>query len=250
MQAIIMLEQIKITQDQIFHQAKLSGQISTLVKAITATEIIKTTAQEKQIETTPEELQKAADTFRVANQLTSADETWKWLEKQNLALEEFEEIIYNRVLRSKLMSHLFADQVESYFFEHKLDHTEAAIYEIVLDDEDLAMELFYAIQENEVSFSDVAHQYIEETEQRRRGGYRGVLNRKQLSPEKSASVFATKPPQLLKPVVTSKGVSLIFVEEIIEPELTENVRQKILLELFDQWIQSKLEKTERLLDAN
>lgn len=249
MQVIIMLEQIKITQDQIFHQAKLSGQIPNFVKAITETEIINATAQEKQIETTPEELQKAADTFRAANQLTSADETWKWLDNRGLTIEDFEEMIHNSVLRAKLAYHLFADQVESYFFENKINYTTAVIYEICVDDEDLAMELFYAVQENEVSFSEVAHQYIEETEQRRRGGYRGVLNRKQLSPEKSAAVFAANPPQLLKPVVTSKGVYLIFVEEIIDPELTENVRQKILLELFDQWLQSKLEKTETLLSG-
>jgi hypothetical protein len=47
------------------------------------------------------------------------------------------------------------------------------MYEIVLDDEDLAMELFYGIQEGEMSFYEVAHQYIQDMELRRKGGYRG-----------------------------------------------------------------------------
>ncbi|MDR9404373.1 MAG: peptidylprolyl isomerase [Halothece sp. Uz-M2-17] len=239
-----MLEQIKITQDQIFHQAKLSGQIPNVVKAITETEIINATAQEKQIETTPEELQKAADTFRAANQLTSADETWKWLDNRGLTIEDFEEMIHNSVLRAKLASHLFADQVESYFFENKINYTTAIIYEICVEDEDLAMELFYAIQEGEANFHELAHQYVPDPEQRRQGGYRGVVNRKQLNPELSAPIFAANPPQVLKPILTSTGAHLIFVEELIEPELSQQLSQKILSDLLTQWLNSQLEKIE------
>jgi len=33
---------------------------------------------------------------------------------------------------------------------------------VVLNDEDLAMELFYALQEGEISFPEVAYQYIQD----------------------------------------------------------------------------------------
>lgn len=245
-----MLDQIKITQDQIFHQVKLSGQVPSLVRSITENEIIKATAKEKQIEATAEELQKAADTFRAANQLTSANETWKWLENQSLTIDEFEEMIHKSVLRAKLASHLFGDQVEFYFFENKINYTKAIIYEICLEDQDLVMELFYAIQEGEASFHELAHQYIQETELRRQGGYRGALNRKQLNPELSASVFATNPPQVLKPITTSKGAHLIFVEELIEPELDVQLHQQILSQLFRQWLKSQIEKIEVLQELS
>ena len=239
-----MLKQIKITQDQIFHFSKLTGQFPTLVKAITETEIINVTCKEKQIETTPEELQKAADTFRSNNQLISADDTWKWLENRGLTLEHFEELIHNSVKRAKLASHLFADEVESYFFENKMDYTTAVIYEIRLENENLVMELFYAIQEGEANFHELAHQYITDTEQRRRCGYRGAVNRKQLNPELCPSVFKSKPPQVLKPILTAKGSHLILVEELIEPELDEQLRQKIISDLFSYWLNSQLEKIE------
>ena len=51
------------------------------------------------------------------------------------------------------------------------------MYEVVLDDFDLAMELFYALVEGEMSFHEIAHQYIQDTELRRKGGYRGILKR-------------------------------------------------------------------------
>jgi parvulin-like peptidyl-prolyl isomerase len=114
------------------------------------------------------------------------------------------------------------------------------MYEVVLDDEDLAMELFYSIQEGEMSFYDVAHKYIEDKELRRKGGYRGVLSRKDLKPEISAAVFAVTPPEILKPIVTSKGVHLILVEDIIERKLDNWLRNKLAADLFDDWLSKSL----------
>ena len=127
--------------------------------------------------------------------------------------------VYINVLSGKLAQHLFANKVEPFFVEHQLDYAGVVLYKVVLDNEYLAMELFYGIQEGEMSFSEVAHQYIQDTELRRKGGYRGIVRRKELKPEMSAAIFAAMPPQVLKPIVTSSGVNLILVEEIIQPEL-------------------------------
>ena len=54
-------------------------------------------------------------------------------------------------------------------------------------------------------------------------------------------MFATKPPQIIKPVVTSKGVHLISVEEIVKPQLNEELRLEILADLFGSWVKQKLQ---------
>ena len=143
-----------------------------------------------------------------------------------------------------MAQHLFADKVEPFFVEHQLDYAGVVMYEVVLDDEDLAMELFYGIQEGEMSFYEVAHQYIQDTELRRKGGYRGIVRRKELKPEISAPVFAAKPPQVLKPIVTSSGVNLILVEEIIQPELDGKLGSQIMFNLFDEWLKQQIEQVE------
>jgi parvulin-like peptidyl-prolyl isomerase len=140
-----------------------------------------------------------------------------------------------------LTTHLFADKVEPYFYENQLDYAGVVMYEVVLDDEDLAMELFYSIQEEEMSFYDVAHKYIEDKELRRKGGYRGILSRKDLKSEISAAVFAATPPEVLKPIVTSKGVHLILVEEIIQAELNDKLGYQIVSELFGEWVINQIE---------
>ena len=152
--------------------------------------------------------------------------------------------VYINVLSGKLAQHLFANKVAAFFVEHQLDYAGVVLYEVVLDDEDLAMALFYGIQEGEMSFYEVAHQYIQDTELRRKGGYRGIVRRKELKPEISAAVFAAKPPQVLKPIVTSSGVHLILVEKPILPEANNKLRHQILSDLFAGWLKQQIEQLE------
>ncbi|MEH2141005.1 peptidylprolyl isomerase [Nostoc sp.] len=239
-----MSQTITITNEDIVTQVKLSCKIPEIIEQILARKVIKAAVEEAGIKVEIEELQKAANQMRLANKLSSADCTWAWLEKYSLSLDDFEKMVDNAVISGKLATHLFADKVEPYFFENQLDYTSVVMYEIVLDDEDLAIELFYAIKEGEMSFYDVAHKYIQDTELRRKGGYRGIVRRKDLKPEISAAVFAAKPPQVLKPIVTSSGVYLIFMEEIIQPQLDKQQRNQILSELLGEWLNQQVEQVE------
>jgi parvulin-like peptidyl-prolyl isomerase len=140
----------------------------------------------------------------------------------------------------QLAHRLFDDKIDRYFHQNILDYTYAAIYEIVIEERDLAMELFYSLQEGDLSYAAVANQYLPDIEQRRRGGYVGMVSRKQLRPEVSAAVFAGKPPQLIKPVTTAVGVHLIYVEDIVQPELNDRLRSQILVDMFESWIQQEV----------
>ena len=239
-----MSEVLTVSPDQILHQIKLSCQFPSVVEGIITRNIMARAAEEQGIQVEPEEIQLSADNMRLMSNLRSADATWSWLQKYSLTLDDFEELVYNTVISSKLAQHLFADKVEPFFVEHQLDYAQVVMYEVVLDDEDLAMELFYSIQESEINFYEVAHQYIQDTELRRRGGYRGTLRRTDLKPEISAAVFAATPPQLLKPILTSIGSHLILVEELIQPCLDNRLRHKILSDLFSEWLKQQLEQVE------
>jgi parvulin-like peptidyl-prolyl isomerase len=235
---------ITITQEDIFHQVKLSCTIPETIEKIIERKIIISAVEEAGIEVTKEELQQAANQMRAMSQLKDAEATWEWLEKYGLSLDDFEEIVYITLISKKLINHLFADKVEPYFYNHQLDYAGAIIYEIILDDEDEAIELVYEIQEGEISFFEAAQQYIEDKELRRKGGYRGQVKRSEMKPEVSAAVFAAMPSQLLKPIVTADGVYLVLVEEIVKPELNKRLRQKIMLDLYSEWLEQKMEKVQ------
>jgi parvulin-like peptidyl-prolyl isomerase len=235
---------INITNQDILHQVKLSCKIPETIEKITERKIIISAAEAAGIEATKEELQQAANQMRAMSKLKDARDTWAWLEKYGLSLEDFEEIVYFSLISGKLCKHLFAERVEPYFYEHQLDYAYAVIYEIILDDEDEAIELFYEIQEGEISFFEAAQQYIQDTELRRKGGYRGKVNRTGMKPEVSAAVFAAVPSQLLKPIVTADGIYLVFVEEIIKPALDKKLRQKITLDLYSDWLKQQMEQVQ------
>lgn len=239
-----MLQTITITNEDILSQVKLSCKIPEFVEGIINRKVIENVADQMGIKVETEELQIAADQIRLMNKLNSADDTWAWLEKHSLFIDDYEEIVYTTVISGKLATHLFADKVEPYFLQHQLDYAGVVMYEVFLDDEDLAIELFYAIKQGEMSFYDVAHKYIQDTELRRKGGYRGIVRRQELKPEISAAVFAAKPFQLLKPIVTSSGVHLILVEEIIQGELDNTLYQKIASNLFSEWLKEQITKVD------
>ena len=237
-----MSQVIVISAEDILHQAQLALQIPTLIQGIVQRKIIATAAEEAGITIQTEDLQEAADRFRLLNKLESSEATWTWLQKYSLTLDDFEELVQLTLLSNKLAQHLFGDKVEPYFYENQLNYAGVVMYEVILDNEDLAMELYYGLIEEEISFSEVSHQYIQDKELRRCGGYLGTLSRQDLKPEIAAAVFASCPPQILKPVTTSKGVHLISVEEIIQPQLDDLLKAKILSSLFTQWLTKQAEQ--------
>ena len=242
----MMLENLNITNEDILKQLKLSRRFPKIKQEIITQQIITKKAAAEKIIISDRELQKAADNFRITHNLLTAADTMRWLEVNNLDLDNFETIIYQDLLASKLANYLFDDRVEAYFYEHQIDYQQAIIYEIVLDDFDWAIELFYGIQEDEFSFWDIAHKYIQNEELRRRGGYQGFLLRTHLKPEIAAAVFAATPPQILKPISLDKYTHLIFVEEIMQPELDTNLREQIIQKLYEQWLQQQLDKLSTL----
>ena len=237
---------LSVSKEEILYEIKISCQLPDLLKAIARRKIIAYASQEADIKVEPEELQQAADNLRLANKLLKAEDTWAWLEKHHLSLDDFEGLAYTNLLSKKLAIHLFADQVEQSFYEQQLDYAGAVIYEVILDDEDLAMELFYALQEEEISFHEIARQYIQNLELRRVGGYQGIRGRKDFRPDIAAAIFAAHPPQILQPIITPKGAHLILVEEIIQPLLNEQLRVKILGDLFAIWLQQQIAEMEIL----
>ncbi len=224
------------TSEELLKEAKLSLQLPHLTEEIRIHKLIAAVAEEKGIKPDAAALQEAADQIRVSHNLKSAAETYAWLEEYNLSLDDFEELALRSCLKQQHTEHLFADKIKPNYVQHKLDYMSAVLYEVVFDDEDLAMETYYALQAGEATFPQIAHEYIKESTLRRVGGYLGELRRSALSPEIAAAVFSANPPQILKPIVSAQGISLIYVNEIHMPSLTEQLRNEILVDLFDGFL--------------
>ncbi|MEO1431493.1 MAG: peptidylprolyl isomerase [Cyanobacteria bacterium J06633_8] len=235
-----MSKQFSISVLDIIQKLKRSCEIPNILEAIASEQIIRETAEKAGIELTEAELQQEGDRFRLEKKLATAKDTWDWLDKHHLSVQDFEQLVYNSLISQRLANHLFAPKVEKFFYENRLNYEAAVTYEVTFEDRDLALELFYAMQEGEITFPEIARLCIEEPELRRTYGYQGVRYRKDLHPEIAAAVFASSATEILKPITISKTVYLIWVEEIIQPELDETMREQIISELFTYWLNKKV----------
>ncbi len=235
-----MSERLIISTSDIIHRLKLSCQIVDIVEVLASQKIITEAARNAGIDVKEAELQEEGDKLRLEKKLTTAKDTWDWLDKNYLSVKDFEELVYNNLISQKLAHHLFSAQVEKFFYDNRIDYDAAVTYEVIFEHRDLAYELFYALEEGEITFPEVARLYIQDVELRRAYGYQGVRYRKDFRPEIAAAVFASSPLSILKPITTPKGVYLIWVEEILQPELDDELREKIISQLFENWLKKEV----------
>jgi parvulin-like peptidyl-prolyl isomerase len=231
---------ISIESETIVSFLKRQVQLKETCQTIVYQQIIERTAQERGIAVTPEEIQAEADRLRYEMRLESAAATFAWLEEQLITPEEWEAGIRDRLLKQKLAESLFAHEIERYFVQNRLDFEQILLYKIVVPYEQLAQELFYQIEENEISFYEAAHLYDVDEQRRLKCGYEGKLYRHSFAPEVAAIVFSSRLAEVIGPVQSDAQYELLLIEEFIAAELTDATRKKIIDRLFAEWIESEL----------
>ena len=231
---------VTVDPEAIVHSLKTTLRYQEVYQTVLYQRIIDETAQSRQLSVTTEEIQAEADRFRYEHQLEKASDALTWLAEQQVSSEDWESGIRDRLLTEKLKEHLFGSQIEQYFEENRLDFEQVLLYQIIVPYEQLAQELFYQIEEREISFFEAAHLYDIEPQRRLHCGCEGKVYRWGLNPDIAAIVFGATPGQLLRPTRTDQGFHIMLVEAFIEAELSPDTRTEILNQLFDEWLRGEL----------
>lgn len=212
---------------------------------IVAQRIVARVAEEKSIVVTEEEIQDEANRERRELRLEKAADTLNWLSMQMITPEDWEVGIRNRLLARKLAETMFAKEVEKFFMQNRLEFEQVVLHQMVIEDEKLAQELYFQIEEGEISFYDAAHQYDIDQQRKQKCGYEGILYRWAIAPEIVPLVFSSTPQQLVGPVKTDQGYHLFIVAERIPAELTPQRYQEILNQMFKNWLNTEVENSLR-----
>jgi len=85
-----------------------------------------------------EELQTAADGFRSANHLESADATRRWLQETGLSVTRFEELLTHLIHRQKLEERITEKKIKPYFELHRKKFVSMRLFRMDTRDGDLA----------------------------------------------------------------------------------------------------------------
>jgi parvulin-like peptidyl-prolyl isomerase len=231
---------VTIEPDNIVHCLKKTIQIRDVAQRILYQQIIRQAAESRGITVSPAEIEAEADALRYAKRLEKASDTLNWLTTQMITVEDWEAGIYDRLLAKKVAEALFAPEVDKFFAENRLDFEQILLYHLIVPYEQVAQELFYQIEESEISFYEAAHLYDVDDRRRYVCGYEGKVNRWSLSPEIAAAIFSANIGQVVGPLKTEQGYHLFWAEEFIPATLTPEHRQEIQHKLFQDWLNQEL----------
>jgi parvulin-like peptidyl-prolyl isomerase len=211
---------------QQLHESKLLPQ---LLREILIDETIDRVAREYDIDLTPAEEEFDRLSARVAAIVPF----------QGMSPEQLEAITARTLKAYKFKQAGWGQKVSSYF-ETVRDRLDRVSYSILLvEDGSIAQELFFRVQSAENSFAEIALTYSQH-ETAQRGGLIGPLLLTEVNPAIASILKQLKSGELSTLFQLDRFYGFIRLNDLIKPELDENLHQSLLDELFENWIQTQL----------
>jgi parvulin-like peptidyl-prolyl isomerase len=184
------------------------------------------------IDCTPDDLEAAHQQFMAKYQLDSAEAKQRFCQQRGLTAADLNALLTRLCRIEKFKHQTWNHKLESYFLKRK-QTLDRVIYSIIqLDDADLAQELYFRIQDNEQSFAELARQYSQGTV----GSTVGPVELGAIHPELAYLLALSYPGQLWHPMPIGESLVIIRLEQLIPARLDLSMRQRLLQELFDQWL--------------
>lgn len=240
--SMIKFNSIEIPKSEIEKHLKQELKLKQICSKILHQKIIAETASSKNIVVTDQEIEAEANKVRCALHLEKASDTLAWLQENLTDPEEWEVAIRNQLLHQKLAQNLFDEAVEPFFAQNRPNFDRFILYQLVVPYEQLAQELFYQVEEEEISFYQAAHLYDIDPQRRYVCGYEGEVHRGDYTADIAAAIFKTPVVigELIGPIRSPHGYHLFKIENYFPAQLTNEIRQEIMNKLFEQWLASEL----------
>jgi len=93
--------EIEVTVAEVVDYLRITGQFAPALREVVERKVTAEAARKSGIKITTAELQKAADAFRVVNDLSKASDTARWLRSTGLSVEALENYLEINILISK-----------------------------------------------------------------------------------------------------------------------------------------------------
>jgi parvulin-like peptidyl-prolyl isomerase len=187
---------------------------------------------------TTEETLKACQQFYQQQQLTSDTGLETWLISRGLSREQLDHIITRNTKLEYFKQGNWENKLESYFLQRKAK-LDRVIYSLIrVKDIGIAQELYFRIQEGEQSFSELATKYSLGSEAET-GGLLGPIELSVPHPDLAKMLAASQPGKLLPPTRLGEWIAIVRLEKLLSSQLNESMRQRLLNELFENWIQTQ-----------
>jgi parvulin-like peptidyl-prolyl isomerase len=188
---------------------------------------------------TPQEQTQARQQFYQKYQLTTAADRQALQDLYDLTLDELEDLALREQKITRFKQTTWAAKLPSYFLTRKTG-LDRVIYSIIqVPDLELAQELYFRLQDQEQSFSQLARCYSQGPEAQT-GGLVGPLEFATLPAPLSELLHHSYPQQLWPPTRIGDWITIGQLEQRLPAQLDHTMHQRLLNEQFEQWLQAEL----------
>ncbi|MFO5472504.1 MAG: peptidylprolyl isomerase [Dolichospermum sp.] len=189
-------------------------------QAIAAAEIVYTPEEEKQV------CEQIAQQYQGIDQQGEKFQQLKIMAMRQLKLEKFKEATWG-------------GDLNSYFFQRKAQ-LDRVIYSLITTSEiGIAQEIYFRIKEGEQSFAELAREYAQGPEAQT-DGLVGPIDLQSLHPTLVNILSRSQPQQLSPPTQINNVLVIVRLEKLLPAQLDRSMRQRLLNERFNQWLQAQM----------
>ncbi len=192
-----------------------------------------------EVECSPDEQMTALKQFYDRHQLTDEDRLEQWLQAYGLERPYLSEIAIRNFKIDKFKQQTWGNKVGSYFLKRKAK-LDRAIYSLIrTSDIGIAQEIYFRSIEGEQTFEEIARQYSQGAESKT-GGLIGPVELSTPHPAIAQLIMTQPIGQVCRPVQLEQWFVIIRPEQIIPAQLDDSMRQRLVDELFQTWLQEQL----------
>lgn len=188
---------------------------------------------EKKIVASAEDIQSVFDELRYSKELENADQTKTWIVEKGLTEEAVAQACEILALKNSIRAAISDEEVKQEFLEDQSSYDVAEIYNITVDDEDLAAEIVSQLEDEEDSFYNLAVEHSIDEDTYLKAGYNGEVTREDVRAEAEAVIFGAENGAIVGPVKEEDDYTIYMVLKVVKPDF-EDVKESIRDRLFEE----------------
>lgn len=231
-----------ITEKDLFPLLAENQMLIPLAKEVFLSQAIANT------ECTDQEIEQARQQFFNQYQISSDEHLQAWLKKNYLTKEQLEKRITRGIKLEKFKLETYGSKLESYYLKRKSQFDKVVYSLIRMKDASIAQTLYFRIQAGEQTFEEVAKKYSQGAESQT-GGLIGPVELNVPHPQISQMLTTSQPGKLLPPTRIGEWVVILRLEKYLAAQLDFQMKQRLLNELFNNWLNEQLQKNVSINDV-
>lgn len=230
-----------VSLHELLSNLKMKGRLRPLIREAVLDKVIAHAVKHEDIQVGTEELQHAANAFRVRSRLHKTADLERWLAQIGLTHEEFETGLERALQTKKLADKVVnQEQVDKFFADNRTRFDRARLAHLVVEKEGLANELLAQLREDGADFGAMVRQHSLDERSKLAGGRLGVGRRRNLYHAMATAVFGAQKGEVVGPFKTPRGHVLLKVEEVIPGQLGPRATSAIRRLLFRHWLRQRV----------